>query len=243
MIIFIILITHWYLSLFLQTFFLHRYASHKLYTMSPTWEKVFFVFTFITQGSSFLNPAAYAIMHRRHHAYADTARDPHSPKYIKNVFEFNKRTFVEYRDLVNQLVHNQIIITDVPRLPTLEKIADSLPVRILFIFFYIGIYWIFSPSFWFLFLIPFHIFMGPIHGFIVNWFGHLIGYRNFKGLKDNSKNTLPVDFLMMGELYQNNHHKAPNNRNFAHRWFEIDLGFLLASLLQKFNIIQLNKGV
>ena len=85
--------------------------------------------------------------------------------------------------------------------------------------------------------------MGPIHGFIVNYFGHLVGYRNFKELKDNSKNTLPVDLLMMGELYQNNHHKTPNNRNFSHRWFEIDLGCLFASLLQKLNVIQLNKGI
>jgi len=118
-----------------------------------------------------------------------------------------------------------------------------LPVRTLFIFFYISIYWVFAPSPWYFFLIPLHILMGPIHGFIVNWFGHLIGYRNFKELKDNSKNTLPVDLLMMGELYQNNHHKTPNNRNFSHRWFEIDLGCLLASLLQKLNVIQINKGV
>jgi stearoyl-CoA desaturase (delta-9 desaturase) len=54
---------------------------------------------------------------------------------------------------------------------------------------------------------------------------------------------LPVDLLMMGELYQNNHHKTPNNRNFAHRWFEIDLGCLLASFLQKLNVIQLNKDL
>jgi stearoyl-CoA desaturase (delta-9 desaturase) len=243
MIILVIFIAHWYLCLFFQTFFLHRYASHKLYTMSAAWEKVFYFFTFITQGSSFLNPAAYAILHRKHHAYADTVQDPHSPKYIKNIFEFNKRTFIEYRNLVNQLFHNKIRIADVPRWPTLEKIAELLPVRTLFIFFYISIYWIFAPSIWYYLLIPLHIVMGPIHGFIVNWFGHQIGYRNFKELKDNSKNTLPVDLLMMGELYQNNHHKTPNNRNFAHRWFEIDLGYLFASLLQKLNVIQLNKGV
>ena len=46
---------------------------------------------------------------------------------------------------------------------------------------------------------------------------------------------------MMGELYQNNHHNTPNKRNFAHRWFELDTGFIIATLLQKFNIIQLNR--
>ena len=159
------------------------------------------------------------------------------------IFKFNKRTFLEYRDLVNKLIQNKIRIADVPRWPTLEKIAELIPVRTLFIFFYISIYWIFAPSIWYYLLIPLHVVMGPIHGFIVNWFGHLIGYRNFKELKDNSKNTLPVDLLMMGELYQNNHHKRPKNRNFAYRWFEIDLGFIFASLLQKLNVIQLNKGV
>ena len=39
----------------------------------------------------------------------------------------------------------------------------------------------------------------------------------------------------------NNHHKASTKINFAHKWFEIDLGYLIAFLLQKLNIIQLNK--
>ena len=79
--------------------------------------------------------------------------------------------------------------------------------------------------------------MGPIHGFIVNWFGHKTGYRNFKDLKDNSKNSLPLDFLMMGELYQNNHHKKPNDINFAKRWFELDFGYLLSNILKKIKVI------
>ena len=79
--------------------------------------------------------------------------------------------------------------------------------------------------------------MGPIHGFIVNWFGHKRGYRNFDSLNDNSKNTLPLDFLMMGELYQNNHHYKPNNINFAVKWYEYDFGFLATRFLKKIRII------
>ncbi|HJY63202.1 MAG TPA: acyl-CoA desaturase, partial [Ignavibacteria bacterium] len=45
-------ITHWYLSLFFQTFFHHRYASHGAFTMSKSWERVFYILSFITQGSS-----------------------------------------------------------------------------------------------------------------------------------------------------------------------------------------------
>ena len=79
--------------------------------------------------------------------------------------------------------------------------------------------------------------MGPIHGFIVNWFGHKSGYRNFDSLNANSKNTLPLDFLMMGELYQNNHHYKPSNMNFDVKWYEYDFGFLATQFLKRMKII------
>jgi stearoyl-CoA desaturase (delta-9 desaturase) len=70
-------------------------------------------------------------------------------------------------------------------------------------------------------LAPIHWFLGPVHGGIVNWFGHKLGYRNYDS-DDNSKNTLVFDVLTMGELFQNNHHKWGQSPNFAVRWFEID---------------------
>jgi len=75
-----IFIALWYSSLFFQTFFQHRYAAHRAFEMSKFWEKVFFIFTYIAQGTSYMSPRAYAIMHRMHHAYTDTEMDPHSPK-------------------------------------------------------------------------------------------------------------------------------------------------------------------
>ena len=83
-------------------------------------------------------------------------------------------------------------------------------------------------------LLPIHFLMGPTHGLIVNWFGHWAGYRNTK-TPDNSKNTLPIDLFLMGELYQNNHHAEPNNPNFARRWWEIDLGMIF---LKTFNLVK-----
>ncbi|HTJ83038.1 MAG TPA: acyl-CoA desaturase, partial [Polyangiaceae bacterium] len=70
---------HWVLSVFMQTFFLHRYSAHRMFTMSPRAEKVFHFLTFLFQGSSYLNPRGYAILHREHHAFSDTDKDPHSP--------------------------------------------------------------------------------------------------------------------------------------------------------------------
>ena len=235
--IFIFFICHWYLSLFFQTIFLHRYASHNMFNMTPFWEKVFYFLTFIVQGSSFLHPAAYGIMHRNHHAFTDTPKDPHSPIYITNIFSFNYATVIEYRRLVNEFISGVRESKDVPRWNSLEKIGESVITRFLFIVLYSLFYFKYATETWQFLFLPLHATMGPIHGFIVNWFGHKRGYRNFDDLNDNSKNTLPIDFLMMGDLYQNNHHKSPMKLNFAVRWFEIDFGYFTTMLLRKLKII------
>ena len=237
MVVLIALVLHWDLSLFFQTIFLHRYASHNMFKMHPAIEKIFYFLTFLFQGSSFLHPAAYGVMHKRHHAYTDTPKDPHSPIHIKNIISFNYATVVEYRKLVNEFANGTRNDSSVPRWKAMETIAESLITRAGFILLYVLFYHHFATANWQYLLLSIHIMMGPIHGFIVNWFGHKRGYRNYNSLPDNSKNTLPLDFLMMGELYQNNHHYKPNNINFAVKWFEYDFGYLATRFLRKIRLI------
>jgi stearoyl-CoA desaturase (delta-9 desaturase) len=109
-----------------------------------------------------------------------------------------------------------------PDWPAFERFADLWPVRVLFGVLYGCFYLAFATHWWQLaFMLPVHFIMGPVHGAIVNWCGHKYGYRNFDN-GDKSRNTLPFDFLTMGELFQNNHHKYGQSPNFAARWFEID---------------------
>src|SRR5690606_23276172 len=81
----------------------------------------------------------------------------------------------------------------------------------------------------------------PIHGAIVNWCGHRYGYRNFKNA-DDSKNTLIIDFVTLGELFQNNHHKYGASPKFAVRWFEVDPAWLVMMVLNALGIIKLQKS-
>ena len=85
MVIICFFIAHWQLSVFFQSFFLHRYGAHKQFEMSRGWERFFHLSTYLVQGPSFLSARAYAILHRMHHAFSDTAKDPHSPENYKNV--------------------------------------------------------------------------------------------------------------------------------------------------------------
>ena len=242
MIIVFIFILHWYTSLFFQTVFLHRYASHQMFTMSKFWEKTFFFLTFLTQGSSFLNPRAYAILHRLHHKHSDTEKDPHSPVFSKNIINMNLNTIKHYESVrLNKKDYSNYDF-DVPRWPLLEKLGDNWMVRLLFIGFYTSLYIEFATASWQYALLPIHFVMGPLHGSIVNWCGHRYGYTNDKKTIDNSKNTLPIDFLMMGELFQNNHHSKPNDINFSRRWFEIDPGYIISKLLSRIKIFRIKNA-
>ncbi|HEV7349596.1 acyl-CoA desaturase [Telluribacter sp.] len=236
---------HWYLSLFCQTFFLHRYSAHKMFRMNKFWERFFYLLTYISQGSSYLSPRAYAILHRMHHAFSDTERDPHSPHHTKNVFTMMWET----KDIYNAVLNRKRAIEsqferNYPEWNLIEKLGDSWASRagwgILYITFYVLAYLYLDMHWAFFFLLPVHFLMGPIHGAIVNWSGHKYGYQNFDN-NDKSKNSLIIDFLMMGELFQNNHHKRPNSLNFGSKWFEFDPTYPVIKMLDKMKIIEVRK--
>jgi stearoyl-CoA desaturase (delta-9 desaturase) len=99
----------------------------------------------------------------------------------------------------------------------------------------------FATTWWLWLLLPIHFLMSPIHGAIINWFAHKYGYRNFP-VGDTSRNFLPVDFLMMGESYHNNHHKNGSRANFGGiRWHEIDPTYIVIKLLDKVGAIRIVK--
>jgi len=239
--ILIFFLSHWFLSLFCQTFFLHRYASHKMFSMTKFWERYFYFWTFITQGSSFLNPRAYAILHRMHHAYSDTEKDPHSPHFYKDVWQMTMHTKDIYLNYAKYKVEPEKPFQGkYPEWKWLDKVSNMWVIRIFFGVGYFVFYYYFATQWWIYLLLPIHFFMGPIHGAIVNWCGHKYGYSNYDN-DDHSKNTFSIDIFLMGELMQNNHHKNPNSPNFAMRKFELDPSYHIIRLMNWLHIIQLRK--
>lgn len=58
---------------------LHRYYTHKSYETTPFKERLLRMFAFMTgQGATI----SWVTVHRTHHAYEDTEKDPHSPKHL-----------------------------------------------------------------------------------------------------------------------------------------------------------------
>lgn len=242
MTVIIFFISIWYLSLFVQTFFHHRYSAHRMFTMSKTMERVFYILAWIFQGSSYLSPYAYGILHRMHHAYADTEKDPHSPKYSKNLFDMMWKT----KNIYTNIVHGRIqpeerFANNIPFWPAMERIADSWYSRIFWGALYTLFFIYFATAWWQFLLLPILYIMAPVHGAIINWYAHKFGYAPHK-VSDTSKNLLPIDILMLGESYHNNHHKYGGRANFGLRWHEIDPVYPIILLFNSLGLIKLKKN-
>jgi stearoyl-CoA desaturase (delta-9 desaturase) len=234
-------VAHWLSCVFFQSLFQHRYAAHRMYTMKPRTERVMHLLTYLVQGSSYLSPRAYAWLHREHHAFSDTERDPHSPHFFKNAFSMMWKTKKRYHDFVSRKAKPEERF--VPGYPEWRLVDDVLSQSWLGTLFWIGAYTAFYAAFathwWqFVFMLPVQFVMGPVHGAIVNWCGHKYGYRNFDN-GDRSRNTLPVELLCMGELFQNNHHKWGMSPNFAARKWELDPTWQVMKVLAKLEVIEI----
>jgi stearoyl-CoA desaturase (delta-9 desaturase) len=238
-IIVLFFVAHWQLSVFFQTFFLHRYGAHRQITMSKGWERFFYLCTYVAQGSSFLTPRAYAILHRMHHAFSDTPRDPHSPTNHTGLMAMMLATKKSYDDFAYRRVEPEARFDGgIPEWPAVDKLGQSWVMRLAWVGAYTAFYVKFATAPWMFALLPLHFIMGPIHGAIVNWCGHKYGYKNFDN-GDQSRNTLVFDFVTLGELFQNNHHKFGMSPNFAARRFEVDPAYVVIRVMAWLGIVEI----
>lgn len=75
----LLLIIGYFWGVFLGYVIGHRYIGHRLYEKTIK-DKIIHLVYVIFLGQS--SPASLAYIHRLHHKYSDTEKDPHSPKYI-----------------------------------------------------------------------------------------------------------------------------------------------------------------
>jgi stearoyl-CoA desaturase (delta-9 desaturase) len=232
-------VIHWYLSLFFQSIFHHRYAAHGMFSLSRRWERVFYIGCFLTQGSSYISAYTYGLMHRLHHAYTDMPEDPHSPHNTPNPFAMMWHTRNSYFKLYtgNTQVEEKYK-KGLPEWASFDKLAHNWITRIVWAVIYILIYSWLATAWWQFIFLPLTLAMGSFQGVAINWWAHRFGYENFN-MANTSKNILPIDFLFWGEAYHNNHHKHPTTPNNAVKWFEWDMGYQAMRILHRAGIIKL----
>lgn len=222
------------------TVFYHRGLAHRAVTLRP-WARKLTIHTGIWFTG--LDPKGWACMHRRHHAHSDTARDPHSPLnlgvwgVLLGQLKSYERTLVGLargqHEFTRQVEDLDFPISWLNRkgvwyLPYLTHLAISLAIALP-----TGM-WALAAAYYF------GIMSHPIEGWIVNSLGHAVGGRNFE-TSDNSRNNHLAAWLVLGEGYQNNHHRYATSAKFSYQWWEVDLGYALCLLLEKLGVLDIRR--
>ncbi|HEY5960758.1 MAG TPA: acyl-CoA desaturase, partial [Polyangiaceae bacterium] len=153
-------VAHWWGSVFFQSFFLHRYAAHRMFQLSHFWQRTFHLLTYLFQGASYLNPRAYAVLHRMHHHFSDKPGDPHSPRLEPNPVKMMLNTLKDYRAVSNG-THPlaKPFEYDLVSWPALDAVGRSRISSLLWIGVYGAFYAIYATATWQMLLIPVHALM------------------------------------------------------------------------------------
>lgn len=249
-------------SIVIQSILHHRGAAHDMYEFKhPIVQKIMYILALIFLGPSYLSPRTYAIMHRMHHAYADTDADPHRPyNGFWGVFRTMWLTARRY-DAIHKgeqflnIDGNKVLIGEkfkknLMDWPMFDKIFHTWPARISFIAIYFVTYYFIiteynlSPIFYGMVIL--HSIMAPLHGAIVNYYAHIYGDAPNK-VSDTSKNMpwFARNILrLFGELLHNNHHAKPASPDFSLGNPDLhDNGYLLLKSLEGFGLIKIKRLV
>ncbi len=196
------------LRMFFITAGYHRYFSHRSYRLGRAGQ---FLMALGGITAAQKGPLWWAGHHRRHHRYADTPRDVHSPR---EGFWWSHVGWVlsrRYKDVDWDAVQD---LAKFPELVVVDRYQLLGPVATAAICFGIA-GWGGVVAFCISTLAVWHA------TFSVNSLAHLYGRRRYETL-DTSRNCWPVALLTLGEGWHNNHHHYPLAVRQGHRWWELD---------------------
>ena len=218
----------------------HRALAHRSIDLHPALQRL------VVQGGNWLtglDPKAWIVMHRLHHEHSDTPLDPHSPVNV-GLLGIPLEQLRNYERVIIGLLKQKPEFTRYARdldfplhpltragrwyLPYLTHAAVALALGF-------GAGWLLGVAY----------FLGmmshPVQGAIVNALGHAWGGRNFD-TPDNSRNNHLAALLILGEGFQNNHHRFPGSATFAYRRHEIDLGYAACIVLEKLGLAGIHRA-
>ncbi len=218
------------LTLMCVTVYLHRHSAHRSLQLHPVLKHMMRFWLWLTTG---MNTKAWTAIHRKHHAFAETEEDPHSP-IVHGIHKVLWQGAEIYRasstddvlekfgagtpdDWIERRVYTPHSVVGILSLLVLEVLLFGIP----------GIaVWAVQMA-W----IPFFA------AGIINGLGHWVGYRNFE-VKDKSNNLVPLGVFVCGEELHNNHHTYPNSAKLSVKPWEFDLGWAWIRLFQSLGLAQ-----
>jgi fatty-acid desaturase len=218
----------------------HRLLTHRSFTCPKRVEHTLAMLGLLSMQDA---PARWVAVHRRHHEHADEELDPHTP--AKSIFWSHVGwLLVDHPDLTRYGIYERYakdILRDRFYVQLERHIAWIMLAS--WITFYLSGFLVefvlgglmnavqFGSS-----VLVWGVFVRTVIAWHFSWsvnsVAHRFGYRNYE-TDEGSRNSILIAIISGGEGWHNNHHADPRSANFGHRWWEVDLSYLIIRLMKK----------
>lgn len=199
---------------------LHRYWTHKSFEFKNEYVKWFFTWIALITGRGSI--IGWVHVHREHHAYSDTDKDPHVQNM--SLLQLALPGFTNHGETIHKrLVRDLLTDThlDINKYYVLIVVLSVLALLLI------------NPWLaYFVWFLPVALTSVVWNSFI--YYGHTtkFGYTNFE-TRDTSTNSWLFSILLWGEGWHNNHHNKASSYTTQEKWWEIDVIGYLITLVKK----------
>lgn len=212
----------------------HRYFAHRSFKTGRAFQ---LLLALLAQTSGQKGVLWWAAAHRRHHAWSDTGDDLHSPRhhgfwYAHLGWAFVRRNYtLDYAGVPDLARYPELVWLDrhpyfAPTLLAAAVFAAAGPAGLV-----VGFAW--ST------VLLYHAI------FLINSLGHLPEAGGKAGPRagrqwptgDDSRNSLPLALITLGEGWHNNHHFVPAAARHGLRWWQIDPTWAVLRLLAGLGLV------
>lgn len=228
----------YFVRMFAITAFYHRYFSHRTYKTSRAAQ---FVFAVLGASAMQKGPLWWAARHRQHHRHADQPEDIHSPR--EHGFLWAHFLWVTCRGSFNTDYDEIKDLAKYPELRWLDRynlIAPALLAGAVYLLGEALERW--APGLgtsgpqllvWGFLISSALVFHGAG---LINSVAHLVGRRRYD-ITDDSRNSMALALLILGEGWHNNHHRYPAAARNGFFWWEVDITWYLLLALARLGVI------
>jgi stearoyl-CoA desaturase (delta-9 desaturase) len=196
----------------------HRYWTHKSFEFKSNIVK--WVCTWFGLMSGRGSVIGWVHIHREHHAYADTEKDPHSPKYKGWRLFFPN--LIDYGVKINRSIIREFW--------NKTHLSINRYYMLLILVWVLFLSLISIEAAYFAYIVPVTITQYMHNSFI--YFGHKNNHTTPYD-RDDSKNQWFYGYFLWGEGWHKNHHKNARANYFGSNWWQLDLAGAFIKLVKK----------
>jgi stearoyl-CoA desaturase (delta-9 desaturase) len=187
----------------------HRYWTHRSFEFKNFYLKWLLTWFGLMTGRGSI--IGWVHVHREHHRYSDTEKDPHITNM--SIWRIFFPVISDQGTIINKRLIKDLLTKDQ---------LDINKYYVLLIFSWISVLILFDPWLaYFAWFVPVFLTNVIWNTFILYGHSKSTGYKNYHN-NDNSSNNWVFSLLLLGEGWHNNHHHNPANYSTKIKKWELD---------------------